>query len=163
MKIDITNEEYMDLLEMLHIASWVLLSHKTKVDPRVEKFEMIIQKFYALARDMGRGDLVEYDPGRRKYHPTKAFEDASRSLEFIDEFVDHSFWDELIVRFAERDAARQAGGYEKLDEMGHEERHAFVDPFEERYAEEFNERGIERLEIVEHFGHDVAAPVATHD
>jgi hypothetical protein len=163
MKIEITNEEYVDLLDLLHIANWVLVSHKTQVDPLVEKLEMIIQKFYALAREMGRGDLVEYDPGRGKYHPTKALEDTSRSLEFIDEFVDHSFWDELIVRFAERDAARQAGGYEKLDLLGHEERHAFVDPFEERYAEEFNERGIERLEIVEHFGHDASTPVATHD
>lgn len=162
MKIEIKNEEYMDLLDLLHIANWVLVSHKTTVDPRVEKLEMIIQKFYALAREMGRGDLVEYDSGKGKYHPTKALENISRSLEFIDEFVDHSFWDELIVRFAERDAARQSGGYEKLDQLGHEDRHALVDTFEERYAEEFNERGIERLEIVERFG-DVLKPVATHD
>lgn len=163
MKVEITNEEYMDLLDLLHIANWVLVSHKTTVDPRVEKLERIIQKFYALARETGRGDLIEYDPGRGKYRPTKMLEDTSHSLEFIDEFVDHSFWDELIFRLAERDAARQAGGYEKLDLLGHEDRHAFIDPFEERYAEEFNERGLERLEIVEHFGHDASAPVATHD
>jgi hypothetical protein len=58
------------------------------------------------------------------------FEDISPSLEFIEEFIDHSFWDELIVRFAERDAARQPGGYEKLDLLSHEDRHALVDPFE---------------------------------
>jgi hypothetical protein len=163
MKIEITKEEYVDLLDLFHIASWVLVSHKTTVDPRVEKFEIIIQKFYALAREMGRGNLVEYDPGRGRYRPTKAFEDMSPSLEFIDEFVDHSFWDELIARFAERDAARQAGGYEKLDLLSHEDRHALVDPFEERYAEEFNERGIDRLEIVERFSGDVLKPAATHD
>ncbi len=163
MKIDITKEEYVDLLDLLHIASWVLVSHKTKVDPHVEKLEVIIQKFYALAREIGRGDLIEYDPAGGKYRPTKMLEETSRSLEFIDEFVDLSFWDELIVRFAERDAARQAGGYEKLDLLGHEDRHAFVDPFEERYAEEFDERGIERLEIVERFSGDALKPVATHD
>jgi len=163
MKIDITKEEYMDLLDLLHIANWVLVSHKTTVDPHVEKLEMIIQKFYAMAREIGRGDLVEYDPGKGKYRPTKTLEDTSRSLEFIDEFIDHSFWDELIVRFAERDAARQAGGYEKLDLLDHEDRHALVDPLEERYAEEFNERGIEQLEIVGHFGQDASTPVATHD
>jgi hypothetical protein len=163
MKIDITKEEYVDLLDLFHIASWVLVSHKTTVDPRVEKLELIIQKFYAMAGEIGRGNLVEYDPARGKYRPTKALEDASRSMEFIDEFVDHSFWDELIVRLAERDAARQAGGYEKLDLLGHEERHAFVDPFEERYAGEVNERGIERLEIVDRFGHDASTPVRTHD
>jgi len=163
MKIDITKEEYMDLLDLLHIANWILVSHKTTVDPHVEKLEMIIQKFYAMAREIGRGDLVEYDPGKGKYRPTKTLEDTSRSLEFIDEFVDHSFWDELIVRFAERDAARQAGGYEKLDLLDHEDRHALLEPLEERYAEEFNERGIERLEIAGHFGDNASTPVATHD
>jgi hypothetical protein len=64
MKVEIMKEEHVDLLDLLHIASWVLVSHKTTVDPRVEKFEMIIQKLYTLAREMGRGDLVEYDPGR---------------------------------------------------------------------------------------------------
>ena len=163
MKIEITKEEYNDVLDMFHMASWVLISHNTREDPRIEKYDSIIQKFYALAREMGRGDLIEYDPGSRKYHPTKAFEDTSRSLEFIDDFVDHSFWDELIIRFAERDAARQAGGYEKLDLLGHEDRHALVDPIEDRYAEEFNEHGIEHLEIVEHFGPDASIPVSTHD
>ncbi len=162
MKIEITKEEYIDVLDLLHIASWVLFSHKTTVDPRVEKYDLIIQKFYSLAREIGRGDLVEYDPGKGKYHPTKALEDTSRSLEFIDEFVDHSFWDELVARFAERDAARQAGGYEKLDQLSHEDRHALVDPFEERYVEEFNERGIDRLEIVERFSGN-SKPIATHD
>lgn len=121
------------------------------------------KNFTPFAGEMGRGDLIGYDPGRRKYHPTKAFEDTSRSLELIDEFVDRSFWDELIVRFAERDAARQAGDYEKLDLLSHEDRHALVDPFEERYAEEFNERGIEWLEITERFSGDASKSVATHD
>jgi hypothetical protein len=163
MKIDITKEEYVDLLDLFHIANWVLVAHKTTVDPQAEKLETILQKFYAIAGEMGLGDLVEYDPARRKYLPTKKLEETSRATEFIDEFVDHSFWDELIVRFAERDAARQAGGYDKLDQLGHEERHAFVDPFEDRYAEEFNERGIERLEIVDQFSGDASRPVATHD
>ncbi len=163
MKIEITNEEYMDFLDLLHIANWVLVSHKTKVDPRIEQYDAIIQKIYARAKDAGRGDLVEFDSLRGKYRPTKAFEDASHSLEFIDEFVDHSFWDELIVRFAERDAARQTGGYEKLDEMAHENRHILVDPLEKKYADEFNERGIDRLEIIEHFGSLAGVPVRTHD
>ena len=164
MNVEITEEEYVDLLDLLHIAKGILSSHKTTVEPqKIKKYDWVIQKFYALAGVMGRGDLIAYDPDRGKYHPTKAFEDTSRSPELIDEFVDHSFWDELIVRFAERDAARQAGGYEKLDLLSHEDRHALVDPFEDRYAEEFNERGIERLEITERFSGDASKPVATHD
>jgi len=163
MKIEITKEEYADLLELFHIANWVLVSHKTQVDPRAEKYDAIIQKFYGLAGEMGRGDLIEYDPASGKYRPTKAFEDTSRSPELIDEFIDHSFWDELIVRFAERDASRQIGGYAQLEQLDHQGRHTVLDPIEKRYADEFNERGIDRLEIVEQFGRLAGAPVTTHD
>ncbi len=163
MKIEISKEEYADLLDLFHVAEWVLLSHKTKVDPRIEKYDFIIQRFYALAGEMGRGDLIEYDPDSGKYRPTRAFEDTSRALEFIDEFVDHSFWDELIIRFAERDVARQVGGYEQLELLGHEDRHALEDPLEEQYSEEFTERGIERLEIVEQFNSNASKRIATHD
>ncbi len=163
MKFDITKEEYADLLDLFHIANWVLVSHKTEMDPRIEKYDAIIQKFYALAGEIERGDLIEYDSVNRKYRPTRAFENTSRSLELIDEFVDHSFWDELIIRFAERDASRQAGGYEQLDQLDHEGRHAVIDPIEKRYADEFNEHGIDRLEIVEQFGRIAGMPVATHD
>ncbi len=163
MKIDITKEEYHDLLELLHVANWILIFHKTQVEPAVEKYDALIQKLYSLAGEMGRPDLVETDPGTGKYRPTKTFEDSSRSLAFIDDFVDHSFWDELIIRFAERDAARQAGGYDQMDHLTHGDRHALLDPLEKKYADEFNENGIDRLEIVERYGHIAGAPVRTHD
>ncbi len=85
-------------------------------------------------------------------------------MDFVDEFVDHAFWDELIIRFAERDAARQVGGYEQLDLLPRENRHALEDPIEERYSEEFDENGIDRLEIVERFGdREAPKPLKTHD
>ncbi len=164
MNVEITKEEYLDLLDLLHIAGWVLVAHKTEKDPRTEKYDAIIQKFYALAGQMGSGDLIEFDPVARKYYPTRKFEEGSNVMDFVDEFVDHSFWDELIIRLAERDAARQVGGYEQLDLLSHEDRHALEDPLEERYSGEFNENGIDRLEIVERFDdHDTSKPVRTHD
>ncbi len=163
MKIEITQEEYRDLLDLLHIANWILVFHKTKIEPATEKYDAVIQKIYALAAEAGLGNLIEHNPATGKYRPTSAFEDSSNSLKAIDEFVDHSFWDELIIRFAERDASRQVGGYEQLDQLDHQGRHAVLDPIEKRYADEFNERGIDRLEIVEQFGRLMGKSMATHD
>ncbi len=163
MKVDITKEEYLDVLDLLHIAGWVLVAHKTGDDPRTGKYDRIMQKFYALAAEAGAGNLIEYDRRTGKYYPTREFEESSRVMDFVDEFVDHSFWDELIIRFAERDAARQAGGYEQLNLMSREDQRALEDPAEDQYAEEFDEHGIDRLEIVERFGdHDDSKP-ETHD
>ncbi len=164
MNVEITKEEYLDVLDLLHIASWVLVAHKTEKDPRIEKYDKVIQKFYAFAEQMGSGGLVKFDSVAGKYYPDPEFEESSKVMDFIDEFVDHSFWDELIIRFAERDAARQVGGHEQLNLLSHEDRHALEDPIEERYSEEFNENGIDRLEIVERFDdHDASKPVRTHD
>ncbi len=163
MNVDISKEEYLDLLDLLHIASWVLVAHKTEDDPRTKKYDRIMQKFYARAKEAGAEHLIENDPDLKKSYPTREFEERSQAMAFIDEFVDHSFWDELIIRFAERDAARQAGGFEQMNLMSHEDLHALEDPIEDRYADEFNEHGIDRLEIVEQFaGHDASTP-ATHD
>ncbi len=163
MNVDITKEEYLDVLDLLHIASWVLVAHKTGDDPRTEQYDRIMQKFYALAAEAGAGDLIEYNSGTRKYYPTRELEESSRTMDFIDEFVDHSFWDELIIRFAERAAARQAGGYEQLNLMSREDQRALEDPLEDRYTEEFNEHGIDRLEIVEQFGDRDSPKPSTHD
>ena len=164
MNVEITKEEYLGLLDLLHIAGWILVAHKTEDDPRTQKYDRIMQKFYALAGEAGAEDLIEYDPHLAKYYPTRKFEDTSEVMTFVDEFVDQSFWDELIIRFAERDAARQVGGYEQLNQLSPEVLHALEDPLEERYAGEFDEHGIDRLEIVEQFGgHDASAPVRTHD
>ncbi len=164
MNVEITKEEYLGLLDLLHIAGWVLVAHKAEDDPRTQKYDRIMQKFYALAGEAGAEDLIEYDPGPAKYYPTRKFEESSKAMTFVDEFVDHSFWDELIVRFSERDAARQAGGYEQLNQLSPEALHALEDPLDQRYADEFDEHGIDRLEIVEQFGgQDASAPVRTHD
>ncbi len=161
MKVEISKEEYLELLDLVHIASWVLVFHKTETDPRIDKYDRITQKLYTLAKDMGYAGLIDYDPASRKYRPSKSLEETAGTWQFIDEFVDHSFWDELAIRFTERDAARTAGGYEQLNRLGHEERHELEDPIEEKYLKEFDENGIEHLEIVERYGNGKA--VVTHD
>ncbi len=161
MKVEITKEEYLEFLDLIHVASWVLVGHKTEPDPRIEKYNKVIQKFYALAGDMGYAGLVEYDATAGKYRPSKSLADTSPTWQFIDEFVDHAFWDELIIRFTERDAARKIGGYEELNRLSHADMHALEDPIEDRYSKEFNDNGIERLEVIEQFGG--RQPVVTHD
>lgn len=163
MNVGITKEEFIDILEMLHIASWVLVAHKTEDDPRTRKYGRIMQKFLALAKEAGAGELVEYDPEAGKYHPSSTFEESSRSRDFIHEFEDDTFWDELLDRLTERDLERQVGGYENLRTLSPEDRALFETPIRERYAQELTENGLERFEIVERFGSNIPRPAATHD
>ena len=161
MKVEISKEEYLALLDLVHIANWVLVFHKTEADQRIDKYGRITQKLYALAKDMGYEGLTSHDPSSGKYRPSRDLEETTEAWQFIDEFVDHSFWDELIIRFTERDAAREAGSYDELDRLSHEERHALEDPIEGKYAREFDDHGIDHLDLVERL--DSTRPVVTHD
>jgi len=163
MKIDITKEEYRSLLDILSMADWLMHAHKTEQDRRTAPYDKLMQKLYSLAKDMGYEELVEHDPLEGDYYLARRFEENSQSWIFIDEFTDSSFWDELSHRLTERDAARKAGGEEKLKSMNREERTALESQIQERYDDEFFENGIDRLEVVEHFGLNAGRATITHD
>ena len=163
MNIDISKEEYRSLLDVLQMAEWVMHAHEEEKDPLTEPYDKVIQKFYALAKDMGQDHMVEYDPKLQEYFLSLEFEDTSPSREFITEFTNETFWDELIHRLADRDIARKIGGYEQLDALSMTERFAHEGPILSKYAQEFDDNGLERLEIVESFGPAAAPRLATHD
>jgi hypothetical protein len=163
MNVDISEKEYRDLLDVLHIAEWVMHAHEFEADPASAPYDRIIQKFFALAGDMGQKSLVEYNPDEKEYYYTRDFEENSPSWDFIDDFIENTFWDELIQRLTERDIARKVGGYEQLGNLSMKERFAHEGPIMERYSQEFDEQGLSRLEIVEHFNPVPPASSVTHD
>jgi hypothetical protein len=148
MKINITKKEYRDLLDILSIADWVLTAHKTEPDSRVEKYEELTQKFYSLAEEMGCKDLVKFDSRLGKYYPTGKYETIGQDEEFIEEFENDSFWEELISRLAIRDMIRHVGGTDKLSQMNGEERLHMQLPLEQKYADEFDNHGLDNLVIL---------------
>jgi hypothetical protein len=152
MNIEISRDEFERLLGLLYIANWAVSGRKVEEDPRTAKYEEVVQKFYALAKHMGvENSIVAYDADLEKYVPTRTFEESSEPRKLLDEFADETFWHELTFRFTERDLARAVGGYEKMGLLNPEQRLDLETPLEEKYLEEFEEHGIERLEIVEHF------------
>jgi len=163
MNIEITKEEYRDLLDILHMAEWMMHAHETERDSVSAPYDRVIQKLYGLAKAMGQESLVSYDADAQEYFPTREFDDTTASWEIIDQFTEETFWDELIHRLTDRDLARAAGGYEQLENLSMSERFIMEAPVIERYSQEFEQRGLERLEVVAPAGAEDAAPPVTHD
>ena len=147
MKIDLTRKEYRDLLDMLYIAEWILNAHRVGEDPRTKRYSKLEQKFYAFAKAMKFENLIEYAPEFKKYFPTKEYEETSSSHPFIDEFENESFWDELTNRLSARDLAKKLGGFDKIDELSFEERITRLGELEEFYRDEFEQNGLENLQL----------------
>jgi len=70
MKIDLTKEEYRNLIDMLYIADWVITSQQSETDPELDRYQQLRNKLYALAEKAGLGNLIEFDSELKNYYET---------------------------------------------------------------------------------------------
>lgn len=95
---------------------------------------------------MGFKHLVEYDPETGQYAPTSTYEEEGAFMDFIDEYDNDTFWDELTDRLAFRDLIRQEGE-ERVRSMPPEERFEKLCSMRDRYVTEFEQHGLIRIQI----------------
>ena len=63
----------------------------------------------------------------------------------ISDYDDHTFWEELTERLAERDLAKRTG--QRVEDIDRDEDLLELKPLEDRYRHEFEEHGLDRLQI----------------
>ncbi len=131
MKIEISRQEYRDLLDILHIADVVISGHRREPDRRTERHRALLQKLYAYAETEGFNDLITRG-ALNTFGPTSLFDESTLAHPLLDEFGDHLFWDELIGRLSMRDAARVAGGVDHLRAMPEVDREHVEEPIRQR-------------------------------
>jgi len=147
-KIDLTENEYRLLLDFVFMANWMTSSHHSVERGDVEEYDMLLQKLYSFAGEMGCKELVHADRETNKYFPTRHYEETTRAFELIEEYDEDTFWDALISRLAERDV------YEQVEEgrretMGVEEYWERSEPIEDAYYQEFRQNALDRLRLVD--------------
>lgn len=146
MNVSLTQREYRLLLDLLLTADWVIHGHRREEPPAAEPYRMLTQKFLSIAGEFGLDHLVEIDRERNEYRPTERFEHETGAWGLLDEYDDLVFWEELIVRLAERDISLMPGKGD-IEGMSGEEYDRLAQPLEEKYAGEFFEHGLERLKL----------------
>ncbi len=148
MNIDLTEKEYRLLLDFMFMANWMVESHHPDGRADVQEYDMLLQKLYSFAPEMGCAELVHADRETNKYLPTRHYEEITKAFELIEEYNDDTFWDALISRLAERDVYEQVED-DRRDTMGIEEYWERSEPIEEAYYDEFRQRALERLRLVD--------------
>jgi hypothetical protein len=148
LSMPLTKKEYRTLLDIFEIAHWVLYAHKVKEHPELEEYEQLEQKFLSYAKDMELENLIEYDAELKKYFVTRGYEDTSKFMDFVEEFENDSFWDELVHRLAERDLVQQEGGLENVMKLSLEERIKKESLLQEMYGKEFEKNGLNNLTVM---------------
>jgi len=146
MNVSLTQQEYRLLLDLVLVADWVIHGNRSDEVPEAEPYRMLIQKFLSLAPDFGLEDLVETDGEHNQYRPSERLEHSTAAWKLLDEYDDVVFWEELIVRLAERDISNMPGKAD-LENMAPEEYERHAAPLEDKYAGEFFDHGLDRLVV----------------
>lgn len=141
MTISLPEREYRRLIELAYLGEWMT---NAQHDPEFhdDDARRLVQKL--LAAHAPKLKDVEQDAETGEYYMTQDW--IERLYEqYIMDYDDHVFWDELTERLAQRDLARQRGV--DIAEISRDEDLLELRPFEERYHAELEDNGIERLEI----------------
>ena len=144
MEITFTKEQHENLIKLVYLGSWMVNS--IREDKGVKKFDDLEQYIYSFAKAAGMGKLIEYDPETKQYFPTFELEEDAEVEQYRQEYDDYNFWEELTYALARRDFIKEYGE-NAIKKMSMEERFEKEQPFIEKYEEEFEKYGIERLKI----------------
>lgn len=146
-KIELTRKEFTELLTLAHIGEYVrngVLDDRNEYNP--EQHLALTAKLYQLALEHKFTEVEKSKLAGMDYvGPTIKFDESMHEL--IGEYEEEHFWHELITRLSHRDFYRTITPEEKQQaekEFWLPKRH---DKIVDQYDNEFEQFGIERLEI----------------
>lgn len=146
MKIDFSKEQFAVLMKLCYLGNWVVNAIRT--DDHIKEFDDLEQYIYSFANEFGVEGFVEYDKKFKKYFPTADVEEDSDLRDYLEDYDDENFWEELTFRLGERDFFRHYGAT-SIAQMSPKECYEKRAKFTEKYGNEFETNGIERLEITD--------------
>ncbi len=146
MQINFTKEEYRSLLDMLHIADWVIHAHNKELESKDSVHQAVHMKLLSYYKEMESSDIVKYSEEDQEYFPSQAYEEKMLT-DFIFPYDNNVFWVELIDRLSTRDLIQEMGP-DEYDALSPDERVDQVLQFVEEYENEFEEHGLQNIEIV---------------
>jgi len=144
MSIDLTNEEYAILIEMVLIADWIIHANEIEQPEETKLYTNLRKKVLSHHKEMGMEDAFRYEPTHDEYYETADYEQDSPHMAFIEEYEEHGFWEMLASKLAERDLVAQEIESEG-EPLGQEQRELKLWEIQEHYEDEFSENGLDNI------------------
>jgi hypothetical protein len=142
-QVHLDPDQYRKLVELAYLGEWLINAHHD-TDFQDDQATAAVQALLkagpveGIGRDDETGEyFLEADWVERLYD------------DYILDYDDHVFWDELTERLAARDLARERGV--SPDDIVRDDDLLELRPLEERYRQELEANGVERLDIHSEF------------
>jgi hypothetical protein len=145
MKINLSKKEYKYLIDVLYLSDWMMNAHKDDSETYCKAHQALKKKLFSYYKEMESNDCIDYADEFDDYFLLRNYEEYLHET-FIDPYDDDTFWEELIARLARRDFINEVG-IDSVIEMDAEERVSRLLDIEKKYANEFEQHGLDHLNI----------------
>jgi hypothetical protein len=136
--IELNETQLQDLLQLVYLGEWVTQAYGNSEN--AADLEELEQKIYSVAYNNGIESDVAFDKKMGGYLPTPEFEEFCD--EIIEKYDDNNFWEELIVRLANKELKANGG-----DSMSPSEMEKNLNELIKKYELEFHKNGIDNLVV----------------
>lgn len=142
-KTEFSAKEYRKLIELVYLGEW-MINAQHDPDFEDEAATALVQKLLTAPKLPD----VELDAETGERFMVSEWTERLYD-QYILDYDDHVFWDELTERLAQRDLARDRGV--EIDQLNRDDDLMELRPLEERYRTELEEHGLDRIEISPRF------------
>jgi hypothetical protein len=147
MKINITKNQYWNLLRATYMADWManaICEQDMKEDDGIKEIRNYV---FSFVKEYGCEKYAKHNEDFKEYFATWNLDDEPSIRKLINRYEEHTFWDETIERLAERDFLKKYTK-EEIKKMSDEEYYVKQMECEDVWNDEFEKNGIERLYIL---------------
>lgn len=123
------------------------MANAWRTEDKVKEYESIENYLFSLTSIYGLEKYMEHEEiDGNEYFPTRLFEETTDVEELHEAYDEETFWDELVNRLGDRDFFAQFSPNE-INAMSEEERYLKRSECVDRYIDEINEYGLERIKV----------------
>ena len=139
--ISFSKAQYKSLLKLIYLGEWM---HEAHQEAESKDVKNVVQLIFSKTKEAGTENMIEYADNLKMYFPTKSMEEIIHLL--VDDYDEHVFWEELVQELAFRDFNNKYGD-ELIEQMSAVKRMELLQPFVDRYMNEFEANDISNLVI----------------
>lgn len=152
MNFRLTDTEVKTLVDLLSLAALVAeWNHNPAFQAKMLEIDALEDKIYEHLFHAGHNKIIEYNEEEEHYQISQEFEKKGFFLTCYDEFRQEAFWEELVIRLADRDLCKRIG-VDAWNLMTEDERRAQTVELEKRYWREVESNGVDNIHLVHPHG-----------
>ncbi len=147
--LKLTDAEAVELAEILTLAATVAgTNQKDSSKGRLNKWSALMSRLMGeLATNPKLKGKMEYSEDAGGYVLSSRYAEKAFCYDCIDEFRDFMFWEELVMRMADK-AIVEHMGPDFLESLSEEERRRISEPLEKSLWQEVSKYGVDRLGFI---------------